>query len=385
MRLQIGEEIETRKKRLISNIIMTVLIAAIVITGIAAAFAVKRGGFFSVDAGKSFYVKDVSGTVNIKRQGIGYILEKENYLLLGDKLTSGFGAKAFISLNDSEYVLNEDSSLLITDYDDKPCIEIDRGELFYKSGKRAEHKILFGDEKNILTPGDAVLAVSSRQGSSTVYVFAGSVSVGAADKEYDVNGGKQLSIAGNDISEPDININSLNQFTIDRLLATEEEKLCFSHKEIEELVAERNRGNSSKEGIKDNECTLEIRCDTILNNMDKLTAGKEEFVPESGCILTTSTFEIEEGETVFDILKKACDSSEIPVEYSWTPLYGSYYVEGINNLYELDCGEESGWTYKVDGWFPNYGSSSYKLKGGETIVWCYTCQGLGADLEGAVY
>lgn len=70
----------------------------------------------------------------------------------------------------------------------------------------------------------------------------------------------------------------------------------------------------------------------------------------------------------------------IQIEYSYTPLYGSYYIEGINHLYEFDCGKQSGWMYKVNGWFPNYGCSSYKLEGGETIVWAYTCKGLGTDI-----
>ena len=64
------------------------------------------------------------------------------------------------------------------------------------------------------------------------------------------------------------------------------------------------------------------------------------------------------------------------LEYSYTPMYGSYYVEGINHLYEFDCGSQSGWMYKVNGWFPNYGCSSYKLKDGDAIVWSYTCTGM---------
>lgn len=75
--------------------------------------------------------------------------------------------------------------------------------------------------------------------------------------------------------------------------------------------------------------------------------------------------------------------------FSWStpgsPMYNSYYIEGINHLYEFDCGNESGWMYKVNGWFPNYGCSSYTLQGGDTIVWCYTCNGLGADVGGAAY
>ena len=130
-------------------------------------------------------------------------------------------------------------------------------------------------------------------------------------------------------------------------------------------------------------CTIEIRCNTILDNMGSLKSGKEGYVPSSGKILSTTKVSFDDGDTVFDVLKKVCSKSGIQLEYSWTPLYNSYYIEGIQNLYEFDCGSESGWMYKVNGWFPNYGCSSYTLKNGDTIVWCYTCKGLGADVGGS--
>jgi GH25 family lysozyme M1 (1,4-beta-N-acetylmuramidase) len=92
--------------------------------------------------------------------------------------------------------------------------------------------------------------------------------------------------------------------------------------------------------------------------------------------------EFDEGETVFDVLVRICERLGIQIEYSWTPMYNSYYVESINHLYEMDCGPESGWMYKVNGWFPNYGCSSYTVENGDNIVWCYTCKGLGADVGG---
>lgn len=147
-------------------------------------------------------------------------------------------------------------------------------------------------------------------------------------------------------------------------------------------------GDSSSDGQAEaalKTCTITIRCDTILDNLENLTAGKEAYVPANGCILSTSTVEFEEGETVFDVLERVCSYAGIQLEYSWTPMYNSYYIEGINHLYEFDCGNESGWMYKVNGWFPNYGCSSYTLQGGDTIVWCYTCNGLGADVGGAAY
>ena len=129
-------------------------------------------------------------------------------------------------------------------------------------------------------------------------------------------------------------------------------------------------------------CYITIRCDTILNNMEDLTPGKAEFVPADGEILPVVEVPFYDGETVFEALKRVCELTGIQLEYSWTPLYDSYYIEGINNLYEFDCGIQSGWMYKVNEWFPNYGCSSYELVDGDVIVWCYTCQGLGEDVGG---
>ena len=119
--------------------------------------------------------------------------------------------------------------------------------------------------------------------------------------------------------------------------------------------------------------TIEIRCDTILNNMQNLAAGKDIFVPSNGSILRTTEVEFTEGESVFDVLKRVCDYTGIQLEYSYFPIYESHYIEGINNLYEFDCGDASGWTYKVNGWKPNYGVTQYSLSDGDAISFSYTC------------
>ena len=126
--------------------------------------------------------------------------------------------------------------------------------------------------------------------------------------------------------------------------------------------------------------TISIRCDTILDNTNNLNEEKAPFVPRNGTILPKTRVSFAEGDTVFEVLNKVCKAADIQIEYSWTPMYNSYYIEGINHLYEFDVGPESGWMYKVDEWFPNYGCSAYKLQDGQDIVWCYTCNGLGADV-----
>ena len=133
-------------------------------------------------------------------------------------------------------------------------------------------------------------------------------------------------------------------------------------------------------GEEGNVCTITIVCDTILDNLDNLDEEKVPYVPRDAVILPETQVSFSEGDTVFEVLQKVCTAADLQIEYSWTPMYNSYYIEGINHLYEFDCGHESGWMYKVNEWFPNYGCSAYTLKNGEKIVWCYTCNGLGVDV-----
>ena len=139
-------------------------------------------------------------------------------------------------------------------------------------------------------------------------------------------------------------------------------------------------GNSLEDETGEYLCYITIDCKTAVRNAGKLSPGKAAFVPEDGMILSKLQVAFTPGDTVFDVLQRVCEKGNIQLEYSWTPIYDSYYVEGINHLYEFDCGPESGWMYQVNGVFPNYGCSSYTLQGGEEIVWRYTCEGLGTDV-----
>ena len=128
-------------------------------------------------------------------------------------------------------------------------------------------------------------------------------------------------------------------------------------------------------------CTFSIECSTILNNLDMLDPDKLELVPSNGVILAKTTVTFYEGESVFDVLQRVCREFGIHMEAEWTPIYNSAYVEGIHNLYEFDCGALSGWMYRVNGWYPNYGCSRYQLQDGDVVEWRYTCD-LGNDVGG---
>ena len=127
-------------------------------------------------------------------------------------------------------------------------------------------------------------------------------------------------------------------------------------------------------------CTIAIDCKTILANKKKLNSAKESFVPTDGIILKKTTVTIKAKDTVYDILYRICKSNNIHLESDYTPAYKTYYVKGIHQLYEMDCGDLSGWSYKVNGVTPNYGASKYTVKDGDNIEWRFSCNA-GKDVE----
>lgn len=128
-------------------------------------------------------------------------------------------------------------------------------------------------------------------------------------------------------------------------------------------------------------CTFSIECSAIFNNLKDLDPDKLDVLPKNGIIFPKTTVTFYEGESVYDVLQRICMENNIHMESSWTPIYNSAYVEGIHNLYEFDCGSGSGWMYRVNGWYPNYGCSRYQLAQGDVVEWRYTCD-LGADIGG---
>ena len=346
-------------------------------------------------------------------------------------------------------ILNEKSEVTLTACEQEESdVLVTKGEIFADMYQHKDtYQVTFADNKAELS--GAVFSASVQAGSSNLNIYAGDVSVQLADGTQErVEAGEYLSVTeGSDGSMSyqiqKMQASALNEFLIMQAQNCDSSNdLCFTPDELQKVLDDRaaekqaaleaalnaekipakdskeeketetdsqnaeseeetqeaeNDQNSLEEytpddtasdgssGGSSNICTITIRCDTILDNLDNLDAGKEAYVPSNGVILATSSVEFDDGETVFDVLNRVCEYAGIQLEYSWTPLYNSYYIEGINNLYEFDCGNESGWMYKVNGWFPNYGCSGYTLENGDDIVWCYTCNGLGADVGGPVY
>lgn len=124
-------------------------------------------------------------------------------------------------------------------------------------------------------------------------------------------------------------------------------------------------------------CTVSINCATLLDNMDNLTPGKAELVPEDGVLLAQTTVELYEGDTGYSLLQRFFQQQKL--HYEFTGSNSSAYLSGLCNLYEFDCGSLSGWEFSVNGEFPSIGVGGYTLADGDEIRLLYTCD-LGLDV-----
>jgi len=138
--------------------------------------------------------------------------------------------------------------------------------------------------------------------------------------------------------------------------------------------------SGSGETVKDAEyvCTMTISCATVLDNIDKLDPNKAELIPDDG-VLFYGDVTFYGGESIFNLLRRVTKENKIHFEYQYTPAYNNVYIEGIGNLYEFDCGDLSGWLYRVNGEFYSMSCSEYFLSSGDQVELLYSCD-LGKDI-----
>lgn len=413
---------QKKKNKKLFNLLMIAMIAVIAFCAVMAVGHIR--GWFGGDPDSAVVTGKISGVANIERSGVGYSLKEKVPLKAGDIVETESGSTVETKVDGkNQLTLNENAELSIAKSEkSNVSLALNEGEIFADAKAPGDTFDVTMDQNTVhaAKSGNAVtFAASQQQGSTTVSVLRGSLSVGIEDgSEKDVKAGESLLVTRDGEGHLTTDITDLKAESFDDFVLTQASKcnskddLCFTAKDLKKVqdtrTAEKQKaqeaaakedalykeimssdgsqsGSSSVSGSKSGKsgssskvktCTIQIRCDSILKHMGDLKEGKNKYVPANGVILATSKVEFADGETVFDVLKRACSYTGIQLEYSYTPMYGSYYVEGINHLYEFDCGSQSGWMYKVNGWSPNYGCSSYKLKDGDAIVWSYTCTGM---------
>lgn len=416
------------KKKLAANILAAAVALLLVAAGVLTVGWMQ--GWFDKKESGAAVLTEIRSVVRMEHGGVAYPVEEDTVLRAGDKIDCTSGVSAVVRAGGSTLTLGENAAATITE----PLaegfeVQAVSGEIFVDTTDTAALE-LCGE---VLAASDAVAWVRAESGAESIAVFAGQVGEAEAEQILSWQDGKQTIGA--------ILSDAFSDFAIVQLSRVDSAcKLCFTAEELEQLqrdqqpavqenadtepetaaskaenpaessvtaaasessendaASEKPEGTESSSAVStakptaipkptatpepvSSSCTVSIRCDTILNNWDKLDSAKAGYVPSDGWILYT-TVSFEEGETVFDVLQRACSNYGISLEYSWFPMYGDYYIEGINNIYEFDCGSQSGWMYTVNGWFPSYGCSSYVLSNGDSVEWRYTCSN-GEDIGG---
>ena len=190
------------------------------------------------------------------------------------------------------------------------------------------------------------------------------------------------SVQPTPVSEPDTNLESSAESPVIETNnspapeITEKQRKSTDENNSSQIVS--NETTPQIEAIAEDEskdftCILSVKCDTILDNITKFNKDKIHILPQDGVIFPETEVIFYPGESVFNVLVREMKRNKIHMEFEMTPIYETAYIRGIANIYEFDCGELSGWTYKVNNKSPNVGCSLYELKDSDKIEWIYTC------------
>lgn len=290
--------------------------------------------------------------------------------------------------SDKEILMHSDSAQTSSAESDKSITEIKSdGNIVDSSANREIAPQTFSDaNKSINSPLPEPEAQETIESKSNIKLKT-STEYSKKSQNSDDNSQKSQSLSPEESVDKDSAID--NNRTKDELISENTSNNEISQQEFEEVNLQdiKPQINNDVKPTEPNEkkdlsCTLSIRCNTILNNIDLLDENKKSIIPDDGSVFYKTDVVFYEDESVFNVLVREMKKNKIHLEFVNTPAYGSAYIEGIGNIYEYDCGELSGWMYKVNGEFPNYGSSKYKLSDGDIIEWVYTCD-LGKDVGGS--
>ncbi|MBP5230232.1 MAG: DUF4430 domain-containing protein [Clostridia bacterium] len=105
-------------------------------------------------------------------------------------------------------------------------------------------------------------------------------------------------------------------------------------------------------------------------------------LPQDGIMLKETKVLWQEGMSVWDVLDYVCRANGIVTTHNGDGT--GVYVTSIGGLYEMDCGDLSGWVYVINGTQPSKGCGTYILEPGDTIHWVYSVE-LGRDVKEGSY
>ncbi len=100
--------------------------------------------------------------------------------------------------------------------------------------------------------------------------------------------------------------------------------------------------------------------------------GKEEYLPDYVTWIATTTYNMEEGSTVYDLWVQATRDAGIRSEGADKNYVKTVYAPGDGYaLSEFTNGKRSGWMYTINGKHPGFGLKEQELHDGDRVIWHY--------------
>ena len=112
--------------------------------------------------------------------------------------------------------------------------------------------------------------------------------------------------------------------------------------------------------------TVNISCHELLSFATENLRNK---IPNEGYLLTSCQVQIDDDDTVYDVLRRVCEAKGM--NYSASKGSFGVYVSSIDNLSDSVVGKTAGWCYFVNGNFAKVSASKFRVKDGQTIDWEY--------------
>lgn len=119
---------------------------------------------------------------------------------------------------------------------------------------------------------------------------------------------------------------------------------------------------------KQNTISLTVDCKNAIDYGILENPNFKDTLPQNGIILSDGNVQFTEGESVMTVLKRALKAQKTACSIP------NGYVRSIAGLAEKDCGETSGWLYRVNGELPNVSCKYYTLQAGDRVEFIYTCR-----------
>lgn len=143
--------------------------------------------------------------------------------------------------------------------------------------------------------------------------------------------------------------------------------ICFVFSSCTIKTTEQYYNESNSENTDLIAVTFSIDCKKIVEN-------KLNSLQNDGIIIDKTEYHIPKNSSVYDLLIKAVKKNKIPIEIQGNELNkeNSVYIEGIDNIYEFDYGELSGWIYLVNNQQILKSADKCILNDGDIVEWKYT-------------